>query len=135
MKASNAGSEERSMQLYLVIPPPTDHKKDARSLTRADMTVIENSIDGLSVMTYDFSGPNRPGPNAPAPWIESTLQNLRTAYENSDAAPEVLLGLNFYGNDFTLPQGMLHCHVSFTQSDGFHFLFRTVTTFTIEHLI
>lgn len=105
MKASNAGSEERSMQLHLVIPPPTDHKNDARSLTRADMTVIENSIDGLSVMTYDFSGPNRPGPNAPAPWIESTLQNLRTAYEDSDAASEVLLGLNFYGNDFTLPQG------------------------------
>jgi chitinase domain-containing protein 1 len=47
MKASNAGSEERSMQLHLVIPPPTDHKKDARSLTRADMTVIENSINGL----------------------------------------------------------------------------------------
>ncbi|KAG0600099.1 hypothetical protein M758_11G007100 [Ceratodon purpureus] len=105
MKASNAGSEERSMQLHLVIPPPTEHKRDARSFTRADMTVLGNSIDGLSVMTYDFSGPNRPGPNAPAPWIESTLQNLRATYENNDAAPEVLLGLNFYGNDFTLPQG------------------------------
>ncbi|KAG0555859.1 hypothetical protein KC19_11G008800 [Ceratodon purpureus] len=105
MKTSNAGIEERSMQLHLVIPPPTEHKRDARSFTRADMTVLGNSIDGLSVMTYDFSGPNRPGPNAPAPWIDSTLQNLRATYENNDAAPEVLLGLNFYGNDFTLPQG------------------------------
>ena len=67
MKASNAGSEERNMQLHLVIPPPTDHKKDARSFTCADMTVLGNSIDGLSIMTYDFSGPNRLGPNAPAP--------------------------------------------------------------------
>ena len=72
MKASNAGSEERNMQLHLVIPPPTDHKKDARSFTRVDMTVLGNLIDGLSIMRYDFSGPNRLGPNVPAPWIEST---------------------------------------------------------------
>jgi len=117
MKASNTGSEERNMQLHFVIPPPTDPKKDARSFTRADMAVLGNAIDGLSVMTYDFSGPARPGPNAPAPWIESTLRSLRTTYENSDAAaPEVLLGLNFYGNDFTLPHGMQLKSLQFSQA-------------------
>lgn len=97
MKASNNGN----MQLHFVIPPPTDPTRDARSFSRADMAVLGNTVDGLSVMTYDFSGPSRPGPNAPASWIRSTLQTLRT----NDTAPEVLLGLNFYGNDYTLPQG------------------------------
>lgn len=105
MKASKSGSEKRNMQLHFVIPPPSDYKKDPRVFTRADMTMLGNSIDGLSVMTYDFSGPNHPGPNAPAPWIDSTLASLRRMSEDSDAAPEVLLGLNFYGNDYTLPQG------------------------------
>lgn len=100
MKAS---SNTGNMQLHFVIPPPTDPTKDARSFSRADMAVLGNTVDGLSMMTYDFSGPSRPGPNAPASWIRSTLQMLPT---NDTAAPEVLLGLNFYGNDFTLPLGM-----------------------------
>lgn len=113
MKASKSGSEKRNMQLHFVIPPPSDYKKDPRVFTRADMTMLGNSIDGLSVMTYDFSGPNHPGPNAPAPWIDSTLASLRRMSEDSDAAPEVLLGLNFYGNDYTLPQGMYRLNQKF----------------------
>jgi chitinase domain-containing protein 1 len=54
-------------------------------------------------MTYDFSGPNQPGPNAPASWVKKCLQNLPKS--KGGAASNVLLGLNFYGNDFILPQG------------------------------
>lgn len=91
------------MQLHFVIPPPTDIKRDTRAFTPADMAVLEGFIDGLSVMTYDFSGPNQPGPNAPASWVKKCLQNLPKS--KGGAASNVLLGLNFYGNDFILPQG------------------------------
>jgi len=103
LKASKLGREERSMQLHFVIPPPTDITRDTRAFTPADMAVLEGFIDGLSVMTYDFSGPNQPGPNAPASWVKKCLQNLPKS--KGGAASNVLLGLNFYGNDFILPQG------------------------------
>lgn len=33
-------------------------------------------VSGLSVMTYDYSLPNSPGPNAPAAWVRSNAEAL-----------------------------------------------------------
>lgn len=72
-------------------------------------------------MTYDFSNPlryirvffylmffffkllYRPGPSSPTHWsIQSILHLLD---QSGDDASKILAGINFYGNDFLLPQG------------------------------
>lgn len=112
---------QSKLQLLFVIPPPSK-KIDANQFTAADMTSLGNSVDGYSLMTYDFSNPYHPGPNAPFPWVRACLhlllgnptveranQQKHLKYtddaEEDDRAPELLMGLNFYGNDFILPQG------------------------------
>lgn len=108
LHSMKASSKDRKLQLHLVIPPPSDNKRDIRSFSATDMTVLESSIDGLSLMTYDYSSANQPGPNAPTPWISYCLQHLPTSKEDEKKTlAKVLLGLNFYGNDYKLPQGMI----------------------------
>ena len=61
----------------------------------------------FSLMTYDFSNPHNPGPNAPMKWIQIVLQLLlgTSANRTQSLAPKILLGINFYGNDFSLSRG------------------------------
>lgn len=61
-------------------------------------------MDGFSLMTYDFSGPQNPGPNAPLKWIRASLEMLLGGAD-SEHAPKIFLGINFYGNDFVLSGG------------------------------
>ncbi|KAG4396711.1 hypothetical protein GLYMA_19G255000v4 [Glycine max] len=58
----------------------------------------------FSLMTYDFSNPHNPGPNAPMKWIQIVLQLLlgTSANRTQSLAPKILLGIDFYGNDFSL---------------------------------
>ncbi|KAG4396713.1 hypothetical protein GLYMA_19G255000v4 [Glycine max] len=61
----------------------------------------------FSLMTYDFSNPHNPGPNAPMKWIQIVLQLLlgTSANRTQSLAPKILLGIDFYGNDFSLSRG------------------------------
>lgn len=61
-------------------------------------------MDGFSLMTYDFSGPQNPGPNAPLKWIRASLEMLLVGVD-SEHAPKIFLGINFYGKDFILAGG------------------------------
>lgn len=62
-------------------------------------------------MTYDYSGPHNPGPNAPVNWIRSTLRLLLGTKDISlvqHKASKIFLGINFYGYDFSLSGGRNH---------------------------
>lgn len=111
-----------NLQLIFVIPP-LSKRKDPKQFTAADMRMLGNSVDRFSLMTYDFSNPYHPGPNAPISWVRVCLHlllgNARADKGNQqeedltdeddpkedNLATELLMGLNFYGNDFLLPQG------------------------------
>ena len=63
-------------ELHLVVPPikPADRRRPALAL--ADWHALADLSDGMIVMTYDFSHPQQPGPNAPLPWMRSNLDAL-----------------------------------------------------------
>lgn len=106
----SVSSEQNSslhLQLVFVIPPPHSEKLEKHDFGPEDFQSLIEAVDGLSLMTYDFSGPHSPGPNAPLNWIRSSLQML-LGDRKEDArstALKIFLGINFYGNDFMLSEG------------------------------
>ncbi|KAK2650093.1 hypothetical protein Ddye_017582 [Dipteronia dyeriana] len=100
-------SKQQHLQLVYVIGPPHSEKLQAHDFGPHDLQSLSAAVDGFSLMTYDFSGPHKPGPNAPLQWIRLTLQFL-LGIRNSAAksvARKIFLGINFYGNDFLLSEG------------------------------
>ena len=63
---------------------------------------LVDDVDYFSLMTYDYSNPQRPGPNAPLKWMETCVENLDPDSLNRQ---KILLGLNFYGNDYSISGG------------------------------
>jgi len=84
---------EKNLELILVIPP-SDHAFDAE-----DFGAYVDIVDRFSLMTYDFSNFESPGPIAPLSWVSQTAQALAAG----DDAHKLMLGINFYGFDF-IPQ-------------------------------
>ncbi|KAI8544985.1 hypothetical protein RHMOL_Rhmol07G0007800 [Rhododendron molle] len=101
-------SEQQRLQLVYVIGPPYSEKLQAHDFGLEDLKSLSDAVDGFSLMTYDFSGPQRPGPNAPLKWIRSTVQLLLGPNSNGarSLAHKIFVGLNFYGNDFSLSEGL-----------------------------
>ena len=99
---------EKQLQLVYVIGPPHSEKLQQHDFGPEDLQSLSDAVDGFSLMTYDFSGPNNPGPNAPLEWIRFNLQLLLGSTGNNvqRLAPKVFLGINFYGNDFVLSGGI-----------------------------
>ncbi|WCJ22392.1 Chitinase domain-containing protein 1 [Euphorbia peplus] len=104
---SSASNSEQQLQLVFVIGPPHSQELQVHDFGPEDLQVLDDAVDGFSLMTYDFSGPQNPGPNAPLNWIRFTLQMLlRTGGKSVPrVGQKIFLGLNFYGNDFLLPAG------------------------------
>lgn len=98
-----------NLQLVYVIGPPRSDKVQEYDFGPEDLQSLSDDVDGYSLMTYDFSNPQNPGPNAPLKWITSTLQLLLGGSQN--LSQKIFLGINFYGNDFVLQGGMCLCHI------------------------
>lgn len=64
-----------------------------------DLLEVHDAVDWLSLMTYDYSTAQRPGPSAPLGWMEKSVKALlgETFALGGPVAAKVLLGLNFYG--------------------------------------
>ncbi|XP_020210756.1 chitinase domain-containing protein 1 [Cajanus cajan] len=94
----------KQLQLIYVIGPPSSEKLLEHDFGPKDLETLSEAVDGFSLMTYDFSNPHNPGPNAPLKWIQIVLQLLLGTSGNraQSLAPKILLGINFYGNDFSL---------------------------------
>ncbi|XP_076916601.1 uncharacterized protein LOC143576380 [Bidens hawaiensis] len=97
-------SNERSLQLVYVIGPPHSDRLQEYDFGPRDLQSLSDAVDGYSLMTYDFSNPQNPGPNAPLKWIRSTMQ-LLLPDGSQNLARKIFLGINFYGNDYVLKGG------------------------------
>ncbi|CAM6104767.1 unnamed protein product [Calypogeia fissa] len=96
-------------QLIFVIPPP-GKPRDPSSFSSSDLSYLSDVVHGFSLMTYDYSSAHYPGPNAPLPWVRQCLQLLfpsgaKEGATKSDNREKMLMGINFYGNDYVIPQG------------------------------
>ncbi|KAK9103835.1 hypothetical protein Sjap_021089 [Stephania japonica] len=112
-QALHSTSPERNpdshLQLIFVIGPPQSSKFQDHDFGPEDLQSLSDAVDGFSLMTYDFSGPHNPGPNAPLRWIQTVLRLLLggTGDNAKNLSPKIFLGINFYGNDFVLSEGGL----------------------------
>ncbi|KAJ9589908.1 hypothetical protein L9F63_016969 [Diploptera punctata] len=87
--------------LILVIPPIRGHDPEAFDVD--DFEQLADDVTAFSLMTYDFSSPQRPGPNSPLSWVRSCVERL-VPDSDDPVRSKILLGLNFYGYDYT-PMG------------------------------
>ncbi|KAM7472290.1 hypothetical protein LguiA_010473 [Lonicera macranthoides] len=101
-------SGKQSLQLIYVIGPPHSENLQKHDFGPQDLRSLSDDVDGYSLMTYDFSGPQNPGPNAPLRWVRSTLQILLATRSGgaSNLASKIFVGINFYGNDFIISGGL-----------------------------
>ncbi|WOG86814.1 hypothetical protein DCAR_0206032 [Daucus carota subsp. sativus] len=99
---------KKSLQLVYVIGPPHSEVLNEYDFGLEDLQALSDAVDGYSLMTYDFSSPQNPGPNAPLKWIHSVMQVLLHGTDSSSQtlAQKIFIGLNFYGNDFALSGGL-----------------------------
>ncbi|KAL5792256.1 hypothetical protein ACOSP7_000850 [Xanthoceras sorbifolium] len=100
-------NNKQHLQLVYVIGPPYSEKLQVHDFGPQDLQSVGDAVDGFSLMTYDFSGPNNPGPNAPLQWIRLTLQLLLGSPSSrvQSVGWKIFVGINFYGNDFILSEG------------------------------
>lgn len=65
---------------------------------------MSSHVKYFSLMTYDFSSVQRPGPNSPLEWSKDCVEEL--ILDKSDKRrSQILMGLNFYGNHYTTDGG------------------------------
>ncbi|XP_039389421.1 chitinase domain-containing protein 1 [Mauremys reevesii] len=90
---------EAQLKLILVIPPAvTPGTNQLGMFTKKEFDQLAPVVDSFSLMTYDYSTPQRPGPNSPLPWVRACVQVLDP---ESKWRSKILLGLNFYGMDYS----------------------------------
>ena len=88
----------------LVIPPALYKGNSPGMFNAADFTRLEPHVDFFSLMTYDYSSVQNPGPNAPISWVKQCVLALNPKTK----AHKILLGLNFYGLSYTADGGGQH---------------------------
>ncbi|KAI8439528.1 hypothetical protein MSG28_013283 [Choristoneura fumiferana] len=94
---------EDDFSLILVYPPFRGYPTDEFFIQA--FNDIYPYVEAVSVMTYDFSNPQKPGPNAPLYWMRLCVEKLIDDDENPSKRSKILLGLNFYGNSYTANGG------------------------------
>lgn len=81
----------------LVIPAVAPGTNKLGVFTHKEFEQLAPLLDGFSLMTYDYSTAQQPGPNAPLSWVRACVQVLDP---KSRWRSKILLGLNFYGMDY-----------------------------------
>ncbi|XP_008553138.1 chitinase domain-containing protein 1 isoform X1 [Microplitis demolitor] len=93
--------KNKNLQVILAIPPAQGPPGQIFSQTQFEE--LSPSIDYFSLMTYDFSSVQRPGPNSPFEWARDCVEKL-VPDDDDPKRSQILMGLNFYGNNYT-PDG------------------------------
>ncbi|OQR77593.1 chitinase domain-containing protein 1-like [Tropilaelaps mercedesae] len=98
------------LALILVIPPPLHDDTVYKVFTRTHFENLKRYVTAFSMMTYDYSSALRPGPNAPIEWMRKCVEYLvpkegNEDYEAMHDRHKIMLGLNFYGYDYTAQGG------------------------------
>lgn len=95
--------QKKKLDLILVIPPAIYQGNAPGMFTRKDFDNLSKHVTAFSLMTYDYSSPQRPGPSAPINWIQKCVELL--APEKGASREKILLGLNFYGYSYSAVGG------------------------------
>ncbi|KAI8849166.1 hypothetical protein BC829DRAFT_443170 [Chytridium lagenaria] len=69
------------LQFFLVIFPQRPDQQQT-VFDRSHFDLYKDLVDGFSLMTYDFSNSQNPGPNAPLSWIEENILTLCPDFED-----------------------------------------------------
>jgi chitinase domain-containing protein 1 len=93
----------RNAKIILILVVPPVHGNGLEAFNTEDFEQLVDDVDAFSLMTYDFSNPQRPGPNSPLTWVRSCVEKL-VPHPDDPRRSKILIGLNFYGNDYT-PMG------------------------------
>lgn len=104
IKTVCAALHENKQKCILVIPPPVYYGNRAGVFQKDDFDNLVDHVDAFSLMTYDYSNIQRPGPNSPLEWIKNCVELLVPENDESQRK-KLLLGFNFYGNDYTSTGG------------------------------
>lgn len=97
--------QSHGKQMILVVPPYRENMHDLFSAEH--FTQLEPYVTAFSLMTYDFSSIERPGPNAPKYWVREAVEHIcpDTVTNVAQKRQKILIGLNMYGNDYTTEGG------------------------------
>ncbi|XP_043938827.1 chitinase domain-containing protein 1 isoform X2 [Protopterus annectens] len=88
------------LKAVLVIPPAIAQGTNQPGMFgKQDFEQLVHVVDGFSLMTYDYSNPQQPGPNSPVPWVRACVESLDP---EAKWRKKILLGLNFYGMDYSV---------------------------------
>ncbi|XP_004717231.1 chitinase domain-containing protein 1 [Echinops telfairi] len=91
--------QQAHLLLLLAVPPAvTPGTHQLGMFTQQEFEQLAPMLDGFSLMTYDYSTAQQPGPNAPLSWVRACVQVLDP---KSKWRSKILLGLNFYGVDYS----------------------------------
>jgi chitinase domain-containing protein 1 len=87
----------------ILVIPPSQRGPDLFNHNHFDK--LWEYVTAFSLMTYDFSSYQRPGANAPLYWMKRVVEHVCHKSDRLDEKrAKILMGLNFYGYDFT-PEG------------------------------
>ncbi|PKA64229.1 hypothetical protein AXF42_Ash009449 [Apostasia shenzhenica] len=105
MHSVNSLRNSNHLELIYVIPAPHSQNLAEYDFGPQDLRELSGFVDGFSLMTYDFAGPQNPGPNAPLSWMRSSMQLLLGGdHDGVNRSHMIFLGINLYGNDFVISQ-------------------------------
>lgn len=90
--------QENKLHVILVIPPPL-YSNMMSPINKEDIKTLSSYVTAFSLMTYDYSNVERPGPNSPLQWIRECVETLSSDKDQS-TRNKIFIGLNFYGNDY-----------------------------------
>lgn len=94
--------KEANLGCILVVPPS---QRGPDLFNENHFEKLWQSVTAFSLMTYDFSSYQRPGANAPLYWMKRVVEHIcNKSHKLKEKRAKILLGLNFYGYDFT-PEG------------------------------
>ncbi|XP_011303310.1 chitinase domain-containing protein 1 [Fopius arisanus] len=93
--------KSKNLEVILAIPPARGPENQIFS--QAYFEELASHVDYFSLMTYDFSNFQRPGPNAPLEWVRECVEKL-VPDDDDPRRSQILMGLNFYGNNYA-PEG------------------------------
>lgn len=95
------------LETILVVPPLRDDKAHLELFSSKHFEALYPLIAAFSLVTYDFSNPQRPGANSPLHWIKHAVKHVcpETLTNFKTKRQKILIGMNLYGMDYTLSGG------------------------------
>ncbi|XP_014480774.1 PREDICTED: chitinase domain-containing protein 1 [Dinoponera quadriceps] len=93
--------KKNNVDVILAVPPSRGSQVELFSKQQFDE--LAPYMKAFSLMTYDYSSIQRPGPNSPIDWARQCVE-LLVPKKGDPKRSQILLGINFYGYNYT-PDG------------------------------